>query len=329
VTPRRLDYRPMRAGSRVGAAIDVGSNSVHMLVARPGAAGLVYLRDESILLGLGDVVDRHGAATPEVAGALVQALSEFVATARGLGAADVTLLGTEPLRRAANADDVTQRVAREVGLPLHVLSERHEGQLTYVGVTAGQPSAGSLLVVDIGGGSTEVVVAQPEQPLEVFSLASGSARLSRGIVEHDPPTVAEKAGLAAAAHRLVEELPPRHVMRAVFVGGTGTNLARLAPVGRAGLEVAHHWLGILPAAEISARFGVNLRRARQLPAGAAIVGALLARFGVDEGTVSDASLRDGAIIAAALLGPTWLDRLDELVDATLAGDGTDAKADPA
>ncbi|CAN5652143.1 Ppx/GppA phosphatase family protein [soil metagenome] len=302
----------MAAGPYIGAAVDVGSNSVHLLVCRLHDGRLEVLRDESVLLGLGDVVDREGSLTAPARAALVGSLRSYRDAARAIGAQQVTLIGTEPLRRAGNSGEIVTEVQHEVGLPLHVLSEHEEGLLTYIGVTGGRPQSRSLLVVDIGGGSSEIVLFEVSRPLQVLSLPSGSARLSRGIVEHDPPTADEFDGLLLAAHRLADRLPEAHPARAVFVGGTATNLARLGPLRRDGLALAYRWLGSLTAAQLAKRFGVNLRRAGQLPAGAAIVDALLAHYTLDGAKVSEASLRDGAIIAAARLGADWPGRLAEL-----------------
>ena len=309
-----MDEQAPSAGAPVvGAAVDVGSNSVHLLVARLTGAGLEPLRDESVLLGLGDIVDREGHIPPAAQAELVAALGRYVELAQLHGAAHVSLVATEPLRRAENGRAVVTYVGRHVGLALHVLSERAEGELTYLGVTGGAASAQPLLVVDIGGGSSEVVLAEPGQRPAVVSLPSGSGRLSMGIVEHDPPTADELDLLLAAAHRLVARLAETRPARAIFVGGTATNLAHIAPLRRDGLALAYRALGTLPAEQVSQRFGVNLRRARQLPAGAAIVDALLAHYRLDEASVSGASLRDGAILARDRLGEDWPARLSDFV----------------
>lgn len=300
----------------IGAAIDVGSNSVHLLVARIDASRLgrlEVLRDESVLLGLGDVVDREGEIPDDACPALIDALVRFRDVALTDGARSVTLLGTEPFRRARNAPAVVAEIHAASRLPLHVLSVRQEGELTYLGVTGGVPPDESLLVVDVGGGSTEVVIYTPQGGLFVTSLPSGSARLSVDIVDHDPPTPSEFDRLRLGALTLTIDLAAAGPQRAVFVGGTATNLARLAPLSREGLEQAHGLLTSLPAEEVVARFGVRLRRAQQLPAGTAIIEALFARYGVEAAEICQASLRDGAIWAAYTLGDDWLDRLSELV----------------
>ena len=312
-----------RQANPSGAAIDVGSNSVHMLVAdlgRPSSIarrGLKVTLDMSQLLGLGDVVDELGRIPTESRGQIVEAVAEYVELARASGAHQVTLIGTEPLRRAADADDVIAAVRRATGLTLHVVSMRVEAELTFLGATGGRPPAEAMIVVDIGGGSSEIGQYAPGVPFRVAALAVGSARLTNTIVEHDPPTAAELERLHAAAEEIRRELPlvQRSSLRrprAIFVGGTATNLARLGRLTREGLAEDRRMLGTMTGEEITGHFGVRPRRARQLAAGAAIVEVLLDHFGLDEALVSNASLRDGAIIAAARFGEEWPERLAEV-----------------
>ncbi len=303
----------MAAGSPIGAAVDVGSNSVHLLVARIRPGGLEYLRDESVLLGLGDIVDRAGSLPADARGAVVEALTSYRQAAEREGARLVTFVGTEPLRRATNAAHLADEVLAATGVPLHVAAPQMEAELTYLGVSGGRPLASELLVVDIGGGSTEVVLARPGSPLAVHSLPSGSARLGNGILAGDPPTPNQLDRLRLGAMALVRDLPPGRPARAVFVGGTATNLVRMVPLTRGGLEEAHGVLASLAESELVERYGINARRARQMPAGAALVEAILSHYGLAEAEASDASLRDGAILARQAAGPDWPVRLSELV----------------
>ncbi|MDL2335392.1 MAG: hypothetical protein QFC55_05125 [Chloroflexota bacterium] len=311
-----------RRQQHVGAAIDVGSNSVHLLVARVGTPqtmarrGLTVLDDRSQLLGLGEAVDREGRLLLEQRRQIMSGIAEYLLLARSLGATHLTLIGTEPFRRAANGPDVAIEVGTITGLPLHVISERTEALLTFLGVTAGLLPNEPLVVADIGGGSTEVSIHTPGAPLKVLPLAIGSARLTRSIVEHDPPTTRELDALDAAAQAVVRELPqqswPGAAPRAVFVGGTSTNVARLGRLTRAGLAEDRRTLTDLTSAQVVEHFGVRPQRARQLPAGAAIVAAMLERLGLEEAGTAETSLRDGAIIAAARFGDAWPARIAEL-----------------
>jgi exopolyphosphatase/guanosine-5'-triphosphate,3'-diphosphate pyrophosphatase len=312
-----------RRASQIGAAIDVGSNSVHALVARLGRPaavarrGLETLLDESQLLGLGDVVDELGLIPAAAQRDMLDALDGYVELARVAGARQVTLIGTEPFRRAANAAEVAAQVRRATGLPLHEVSVEVEAKLTFLGATGGRPPVEPIVVVDIGGGSTEIGFHVPGSPFAVTALAVGSARLTNAIVEHDPPTEDELERLRQAALEVRRELPARPAIRAgrpwltaLFVGGTATNLARLGRLTGAGLAEDWRMLARMTGTEITEHFGVRPRRARQLAAGAAIVEVLLDHFGLAEALVSNASLRDGAIIAAARFGGEWPERLD-------------------
>jgi exopolyphosphatase/guanosine-5'-triphosphate,3'-diphosphate pyrophosphatase len=278
------------------------------------------------MLFLGEVIDREGSIPPLERGRLADAVAELAALAAALSAPEPLLLGTEPLRRT-DAAPVAQELKERSGLALQVLSAEEEGLLTLLGATAGRPAAGELLVVDIGGGSTEVIRAGPAIPVAVWTLALGSARLDAGIPHADPPSEAELDALRAAARSGVAGLGdplPGGSVSMVLVGGSATNLARLA-TGRTEAElrpadlrdVAALLLGS-PSSELAVRHGFHPRRARALPAGLAIVEAIMAWAGVEGARVSDASLRDGAILARAIAGPGWRAQLPALVGAPRA-----------
>jgi exopolyphosphatase / guanosine-5'-triphosphate,3'-diphosphate pyrophosphatase len=283
----------------IGAAVDVGSNSVHLLVAKVTDAGLEPLLDESELLGLGDVVDRDGVIPAESVDTLVRALVSYRDRARALGANTVTFFGTEPLREALNADAVISAVEERTGIPLRVLSPHDEGELTFVGVTGDQPVGDSLLVADIGGGSTEIVSFDPRAGLTVTGLPVGSARLTRDHVKHDPPTDDEIDALRKAAAEACGGLPDAQPSSAIFVGGTATNIVRLAPLATDSFVALYEIVRGASAADLVARYGLRPRRAQQITAGAALAEAVLRRYGLPHADVADASLRDGAIIVAA------------------------------
>jgi exopolyphosphatase/pppGpp-phosphohydrolase len=305
----------------VGAAIDVGSNSVHLLVALVGPGRVERLRDTSELLGLGDVVDARSDVPVEERSRVIKILLEYQELARRSNAERLTLLGTEPLRRAVNADVLIAEVRSATGLTLEVLSERQEAILNFLGVTAGVLPDHSLLVADIGGGSTEALTFVPGRGAHVDHLRLGSARLTNAIVQHDPPTVDEMNRLFAAASDATAVRPAHFAqphdrppgLRAVFVGGTATNVARLGKLTRGALAQERETLQRMTFDEVAATFSVKPRRARQLAAGVAIVDSLLERYELESADVSDASLRDGAIIAAALHGDRWPAALDEML----------------
>lgn len=304
--------------------MDVGSNSIHLLVGLVGPGSVRPLVDESELLGLGDVVDREGSIPDDSCDAIVRTLERYATTAAARGAEAITFVATEPLRRATNQAEVLEHVLATTGRPLHVLGHEAEAQLTLLGVTGGTQGVGALMVVDIGGGSTEIIVAEGDSAAAIVGvLATGSSRLTKALVEHDPPTWFEINVLRAESRRLVEALdimpstdrPPRCVM----VGGTASNLVKLQPPAVGGtpaagslrtiklvdLPACFDLLSREPADALVTRFAVNRRRAGQLTAGGALVEALMARFGVDQAEISGASLREGAILAVAEAGDSW------------------------
>jgi exopolyphosphatase/guanosine-5'-triphosphate,3'-diphosphate pyrophosphatase len=300
--------------------VDVGSNSVHVLVAQVGEEALLPLLDESVLLGLGAIVDREGRLPAEACAATVEALRRYVDRARELGARQITLLATEPVRRASNRSVLQADVQRATGLPLHLLSHDAEAELTLLGVTHGRHPAEPLLVMDIGGGSTELILVTPGGDPVVGALPTGSSRLSAAFVTHDPPTWFEVNALRAEAKRLVDAMPSGQPALGVLVGGTGTNLVKIlrddtghASLSAAQLQGAFSLLTSRPAAELVEAFGINLRRAGQLAAGAALAEAVLVRYQLPALQVSDSSLREGAILAASLAGENWPERLSQLV----------------
>jgi exopolyphosphatase/pppGpp-phosphohydrolase len=309
----------MTGAARVGAAVDIGSNSVHLLVAAQGRVRLRTLVDESVQLGLGATVDRQGRIGAVARRDAVATLAAYVERARSLGAQRITLVGTEPLRRASDRSVFQADVLRETGVRMHVLSHEAEAELTLLGVTGGRPPTGSLLVVDIGGGSTELIVAAPGRDAVVGAIAVGSARLAASIVDHDPPTWFELNTLRSMAIQLLATMPAAQPDRAVVAGGTGTNTNRLLGRLRLGaldarlLERAMTELSLHPAEALAAQRTLSVKRVRQLPAGIALLEALLSRYGLTRLATSDASLREGAIVAADRFGDAWPDHLSSMI----------------
>jgi exopolyphosphatase/pppGpp-phosphohydrolase len=304
------------AAGRVSAAIDVGSNSVHLLVARVAGTSLEPLADASILLGLGEIVDRLGRLGREARAGCVEALAGYVDLARGLGAERVTLLGTEPFRRAADGAQAQAEVRAATGLPLSVLSHEAEAWLTLLGVLAGAAPGEDTLVLDIGGGSSELVLLAPGQDPVIGIIPAGSARLANGLVGHDPPRDEEIEALRREAALLLSGMPAGRPARGIIVWGSGRNLTLLtggAHIERDALGLAFARIVAAPALDLVRLYGLRERRARQIAAGVALVEATMTRYGLERLEVSDASLREGAVLAVERAGDAWLERLPEMV----------------
>jgi len=303
----------------VAAAVDVGAVSVHLLVAAAEDGVLEPLDDESVLLGLGAVVDRHGVIPAPALDELVATLVRYATLARDLGAREIVFLGTAPMRGAANAARVVTAVGSATDVPLHVLDHAEEGRLTLLGVTAGAALGREILVVDIGGGSCQLVFAGPGAPVRAFGLPVGSSSLSRRVGVDDPPRAAQIEALRAEARRVVAACPDDEPGEIVVVGGTASNLVKVIPEAAVDriltperLAGACATLAAAPAEEIAPRFAISPTRARILSAGAALLEAILARYGADRATAREESLREGAVFALARAGRAWRDHLDRL-----------------
>jgi len=277
------------------------------------------LLDESVFLGLGDRVGGAGYFGEEVRAALVADLARYVAAARELGAASITSVGTEPMRRAADAATVVHEVEVQTGAAVHVLDHVEEGLLTLVGATGGSPVFGELLLVDIGGGSTEFVVVGTGRAPRTVGLPLGAARLTRELVRSDPPSLREIEALRQAVDAVVGGAPEASPSEIVAVGGTASNLLRLLPatavdrsLTRRRIAVALAMLTVERSSEAAMRHLIRPERARILPAGAIIVDAILERYRADRLRVSESGIREGAILARVQGGAAWRDRLPDL-----------------
>lgn len=318
---------PPQPNPHVAAAIDIGSTSVHLLVARAGGSASPHaiepLVDLSDILGLGERVDAAGALGAAATDSLATTLERFLALAADHGALSTAIVATEPLRRAADAEVVISGIARRIGRTIGVLTPDEEALCTLVGVTRGRRLVGETAVVDVGGGSTEVVVASPRNGPRSFSVATGAIRLTSTLDVHDPPTRAEVAALRTAALDAFAGVPTWRLESLVAVGGTATNLGRIASALGTGttdttltlddVEAVVQRLMSEPAERVALDAGIRPARARILPAGAAILEVVLERCGLGAVTLSAASLREGLVLLVSRAGDGWRDGLDGLV----------------
>ena len=292
----------------VWAVVDIGSNTVHLLVARADGRSVTPLVDQTVSLGLGGEVDRGGEIGPAKVDELITTLRAFQAAARDAGAPGLFCFATEALRAATNREAVLAAVTAAIGLPIQLLPPDAEAALGYQGAAAAAPGAGLRAVVDIGGGSLQVVVGEGDSIRGSVSLPLGGARLVARFLPDDPPSAADEARLAAY---LAEVIPPalpvrNHDMAALLgTGGTLRRLPALLGYGFAeqlpgdALEVALARLRGQPAAQLTANSDMTADRARML------LPALLAWHEVWRGyhapplLVVPAGVREGAILHLA------------------------------
>lgn len=304
------------------AALDVGSNTVHVVVAQPDAAGadLAVLADEVALVRLGADVSATGAIGPQRMAHALAEIARQAALARGLGASPILGLATEGVRAAANGADLVRRAHAEAGLDLALISGEQEAALTFWGATSGRPLVGRSAAADLGGGSLELVVGDASRILWRVSLPLGSGAIHHQLAPADPPNPAELATAERAVAAALASLdPPLPIVEAAASGGTATTLAALAQralsaaappalpdLTDALLASLLALLQTMPAATIAQRFGVDEGRARLLGAGTVILRAVLRRLGATHLRVSRRGVRDGAILAYRRHGADWL-----------------------
>lgn len=292
----------------VAAAIDIGSNSIKMTVARPGSHGRLdelAWRSETVRLGAG--LDVTGRLADDRIDAALGALHAFAVDARALGAGRIVAVATEATRAAANGEDFLDRVVREAGIDVRVIDGEEEAALTFQGLSASTDVSGDLVVADIGGGSTELIVARDGSFRAARSFPLGSGRLTDRFVVDDPPTTAEVAACHDAALASIRPaaadlaIPSGTDVRLVVVGGTGEFLARLVPdehrIRRSDIDTALAELRRTPAAAVAARLSIPEARARVLPAGGAIVAAIADHVRPVRIEIARSGIRAGLLLA--------------------------------
>ena len=292
------------------AAVDIGSYSVHLLVARVAGGRVEALHDESAFLGLGRTIDRDGelgAARAE----LTATLASYKIAAISRDASAITVVATDPLRRAPDAAEAVVEIEAATGIRVTTISHEEEAEIALLGVTAGRPITRTTALVDVGGGSTEVLIAGPGGGPVAVGLPLGATRLTGVHVQHDPPAEAELEAMLAEADRAMRLAPDAHPAELVAVGGTARSLLRVGPplpnrvVSRRRLDAARRLIAGMQAAALAERYAIRPSRAAVLPAGAVILEAALARYRLDHLRVAKGGLREGLILATAHAGERW------------------------
>jgi exopolyphosphatase/guanosine-5'-triphosphate,3'-diphosphate pyrophosphatase len=216
------------------AAVDVGSNSIHMVVAQVEADGRFRVLDRAKdMVRLGRKTLSKGRLSSEAIDAGVRTLSAFRTLAERQGVSRITAVATSAVREAANGGDFIERVEEDVGLRVKVIPGREEARLIFLGVRHAIDLSGKpTLIVDIGGGSVEFILVENGEPVTLESHKIGVARLSEQFLAHDPPTQSEIAALEAHLGDLLDpmlrEFRKHRVRRVVGTSGTMLNLIGIA-----------------------------------------------------------------------------------------------------
>ncbi|HET7489898.1 MAG TPA: Ppx/GppA phosphatase family protein [Acidimicrobiales bacterium] len=299
------------------AALDLGSNSFHLLVADAHPDGSFdRLFREKEMLRLGDVVARHGRLTPEACDQAVDAVRRFRTMAEQAGAEEIVACATAAIREAENGAELVQRMADETGVRARVISGIEEATLIFKAVQASVLiDPGPAVCLDLGGGSLEVMVGDVRTLAWATSVKLGVARLTAELVRADPPRPGDLRRLRkrirqvlAPAAGAIAPLSPK-----LLVGTSGTlcDLARMAAametgtvptsinnrhVTRTALEAVHEQVVSVPAAGRRRLDGLDARRAELVPAGSVLALEALDLFGFDEMVVGTWALREGMVL---------------------------------
>lgn len=318
------------------AAIDVGSNTVHVTVGRPlrDRFDLDVLADDTEMVRFGADISAMGRIGDERLARALDVLRSQMATARKLSATNVLGIATEGLRGASNSAEVRDRIASETGLELHIVTGEQEAALTYWGAISGdEPLARRRAVLDLGGGSMEVVVGEGTHVQWRTSLPLGSGHMHDKYASSDPPQVDELKHVATLTRETLAKQPkPQPVDEVIAVGGSATTLAYFAlrspaipnpegtsPPGTPFLQSVPGSLTSdqldamigdlcqMPASEVASRYGIQSARTPLLAPGAEVLRTTLAWLGADRMRISRRGIREGAILAYSRAGKDWLD----------------------
>jgi exopolyphosphatase/guanosine-5'-triphosphate,3'-diphosphate pyrophosphatase len=278
------------------AVVDVGANTLRLLVAEADARGsFVPIRVERRRTGLGEDVERHGRLTAEKIERSAEAARKEVRRARKLAAARIEIVVTSPWRSAENGRELITALEHATGLRVMPLSEEDEAELGFVGaLSRTEVDAEPVAVCDVGGGSTQIAVGTVDAPCWLRSVPLGSLRLNERCLLSDPPTRSELATSRTEAAAAFSELTPPLPAAGLATGGTARALRRygLTRLDEDGLEAAIEELAQRPVVARAKRAKADLERARTLPAGAIILAELQRLLQVPLG-VADGGVREG------------------------------------
>ena len=301
------ELRRPRRGT-ILAVVDLGSNAVRLQIAHASASGQTsVLAEDRAAVRLGEQVFRTGRLSAASIARTAIALERFAKLAQRAGAAEVRAVATSAVREASNRTQLIRTVRAHTGIRIEVISGAEEARLVTLGVLQGEPQSERSLILDIGGGSTEIISARGEEPESSWSMQLGSVRLTEFFVGSDPIARKEIKLVEEAVQDAVEQIDPLLVgkfKRLVGAAGTTGAVAQLARklAGRepaSSLPVTYEQvrrvLLRLRTTTVKERkkLGVDEQRADIIYAGTAILEGVMRKLRVEELLVTSRGLRDG------------------------------------
>jgi exopolyphosphatase / guanosine-5'-triphosphate,3'-diphosphate pyrophosphatase len=282
------------------ACIDIGSNTTRLLIADCDGERLVEVHQARAFTHIRRGLTSEEKIEADKIAEVVAVVADQLAAARELGVTDVRCVATAAVRQAANRDTLLAAIRNACGIEMRVLSAEEEARFAFAGAsrTLGFVPRGPLGVVDVGGGSCELVVGTvPDEVAWFASFELGSGQLADECLRSDPPSADELQRARARVSEVLDGVKPPPAAHVVAVGGSATSLRRIAgprldgPVFARVLEL----LSAERAAEMAHRFLLDVDRVRLLPAGLLILEAAAERFGAPL-EVGLGGLREGLLL---------------------------------
>jgi exopolyphosphatase / guanosine-5'-triphosphate,3'-diphosphate pyrophosphatase len=282
------------------AAIDIGSNTTRVLVAEPDGGQLRTVMEQRAYTRIGKASKHDGRIDDDKVAEVAEVVATQVRLAQEVGAEAIRTVATAAIRESENGDEVVAEISRVAGVPVEILSEEEEGRLAFIGATKtlGHPVDGDVEVVDVGGGSSEIVLGTVADGVrKVRSFKIGSGALAEDFLESDPPSASEIRRLRDYIEDFFADVEIDHPEQAVAVGGSATSLRRLvgAVLEYETLERAVRVLASDPIEEVARRFELDVRRVKILPAGVLLLEKLSELLGQPL-QIGKGGLREGVIL---------------------------------
>jgi exopolyphosphatase/guanosine-5'-triphosphate,3'-diphosphate pyrophosphatase len=290
------------------AAVDLGSNSFHMVVARYTHGQLVILDRLREMVRLGAGIEADGRLNKDVAARALACLERFGQRLRDMRPDSVRVVGTNALRRARRKEAFVERAREAIGHPIEIVSGIEEARLIYSGVSHTMPAGpGRRLVCDIGGGSTEIIIGEGLEPLELESLQTGCVRVSEEFFAEGRLSQKRMQRARVAARQAIEPYQAAFRRRGFdeAVGSSGTVRAigdsireldaGAVDIGADGLERIIHELGRLEHIRDLKLDSVTDDRKLSFAGGVAILAELFEHLGIESMRVADGAMREGLL----------------------------------
>ncbi len=283
------------------SVVDVGSNTIHLLVGEVDGGAVLPITGEKVSARLGAGVEKTGRLDEGRLTLATEAITLFASIAAMNGAPSPEILATSAVREAKNGEELVGRVREATGLKMRLISGEKEAALGFRGALSATRHHGKVLVVDLGGGSAQLILGDARSgPEERISLPLGTNRTTERFVGQDPPSAAELGALGEHARRLLPDwdIGGAHV---VAVGGSARAMLRitrdrLTPgrLWRLLEEIREHPSGVL-----AREHGLAPERARVLPAAVTTLATIVEHFDKEDLTVALGGIREGTLLMLA------------------------------